>query len=56
MNRGQIVRKNFTLYLKVTGEPLTKSAYFEIQNFATKGIKEIAILSDEFDVNLSGRK
>ena len=51
MNKGKIVRKGFTLYLKVIGEPLDKPAYFEIQNFATKDkIKEIAQLSDEFDI------
>jgi hypothetical protein len=57
MNRGLIVRKGFTLYLKVIGFPLDKPAYFEIQNFATKDkIKEIATLSEEFDIDLSGRK
>jgi hypothetical protein len=57
MNKGIIVRKGFILYLKVTGFPLNKPAYFEIHNFATKDkIKEIAQLSDEFDVDLSGRK
>jgi hypothetical protein len=56
MNRATIVRKGFTLYLKVTGEPLDKPAYFEIENFATKGIKEIATLSEEFKIDLSGKK
>ena len=57
MNKAEIVRKGFTLYLKVTGEPLDKPAYFEIQNFATKDrIKEIAQLSEEFNIDLSGRK
>jgi len=57
MNKAKIVRKGFTLYLKITGEPLDKPAYFEIQGFATKDkIKEIAILSEEFNIDLSGRK
>jgi hypothetical protein len=57
MNKATIVRKGFTLYLKVTGEPLDKPAYFEIESFATKDkIKEIATLSDEFNIDLSGRK
>jgi hypothetical protein len=57
MNKGKIVRKGFTLYLKVTGEPLDKPAYFEIQSYAIKDkIKEIAQLSEEFDIDLSGRK
>jgi hypothetical protein len=56
MNQARIVRKGFTLYLKVTGEPLDKPAYFEIQNFVTKKIKEIIILSEEFDIDLSGKK
>jgi hypothetical protein len=57
MNKGKIVRKGFTLYLKITGEPLDKPAYFEIQSYATKDkIKEIAQLSEEFDIDLSGRK
>jgi len=56
MNKARIVRKGFTLYLKVTGEPLDKPAYFEIESFATKGIKEIATLSEEFNIDLSGRK
>jgi hypothetical protein len=56
MNKAKIVRKGFSLYLKITGEPLDKPAYFEIQNFATKGMKEIATLSEEFDIDLSGRK
>ncbi len=56
MNKATIVRKGFTLYLKVTGKPLDKPAYFEIQSYATKGIKEIATLSEEFSIDLSGRK
>jgi len=56
MNKATVVRKGFTLYLKVIGEPLDKPAYFEIESFATKGIKEIATLSEEFDINLSGKK
>jgi hypothetical protein len=58
MNKAKIVRKGFTLYLKVTGEPLTKPAYFEIQSFATKDYSQhFSInLSEEFDIDLSGRK
>ena len=57
MNKGKIVRKGFTLYLKVTGEPLDKPVYFEIQSYATQEkIKEIATLSEEFNIDLSGRK
>jgi len=57
MNKASIVRKGYTLYLKVTGEPLDKPVYFEIESFATKDkIKEIAQLSEEFDIDLSGRK
>lgn len=57
MNKAKIVRKGFTLYLKVTGKPLDKPAYFEIASYATKDkIKEIAQLSEEFSIDLSGRK
>ena len=56
MNKATIVRKGFTLYLKITGEPLDKPAYFEIENFAVKDIKGEIELSDEFNVDLSGRK
>jgi hypothetical protein len=56
MNKAKIVRRGFTLYLKVIGESLDKPSYFEIQNFATKGIKEIATLSEEFNIDLSGKK
>ena len=57
MNKATIIRKGFTLYLKVTGKPLTKPAYFEIQSFATKDkIRETAQLTKEFDINLSGRR
>jgi hypothetical protein len=56
MNKAKIVRKGYILYLKVTGEPLDKPAYFEIQNFAIKDkIKEITTLSEEFDIDLSGK-
>lgn len=56
MNKGQIVRKGFTLYLKVTGKPLDKSAYFIILNWVTKdNIKGIKPLSKEFDIDLSGK-
>jgi len=57
MNKGKIVRKGFALYLKVIGEPLDKPAYFEIASYAIKNkIKEIAQLSDEFNIDLSGEK
>jgi len=57
MNKASIVKKGFTLYLKVTGEPLDNPIYFEIQNFATKDkIREITTLSEEFNIDLSGRK
>lgn len=57
MNRAKIIRKGFTLYLKVTGKPLDNPAYFEILSYATKDkIKEIATLSEEFDIDLSGRR
>jgi hypothetical protein len=57
MNKARIVRRGFVLYLKVTGKPLDKPAYFEIQNFATKDkIKDTITLSDEFNVDLSGKK
>jgi len=56
MNKATVIRKGFTLYLKVTGEPLDKPVYFEIQSYATKGIKEIVTLTEEFNIDLSGRK
>ena len=56
MNKGQIVRKGYILYLKVTGEPLDKSAYFIILNWATKNsIKGTKPLSKEFNIDLSGK-
>ena len=57
MNKGQVVRKGFNLYLKVTGKPLDKPAYFEIQPYAIEDkIKEAIQLSEEFNINLSGQK
>lgn len=57
MNKAQIVRKGFSLYLKVIGGILDVPVYFEIQSYATKDkIKEIAQLSEEFNIDLSGRK
>ena len=57
MNKATVVKKGYTVYLKVTGEPLDKPAYFEMQSFATKDkIRETAILSEEFNIDLSGEK
>jgi hypothetical protein len=57
MNKATIVRKRFTLYLKVTGEPLDKPVYFEIESYSDKNTigKEIS-LTKEFLINLSGKK
>jgi hypothetical protein len=57
MNKASIVRKEHRLYLKVTGEPLDKPAYFEIQAFATEDkIQKTIQLSENFLIDLSGRK
>lgn len=56
MNKATIIRKGFTLYLKVIGEPLDKPAYFEIQMFRRDNLTKEIILSEEFNIDLSGKK
>ena len=58
MNKAQIVRDdNGKVYLKVTGKPLDKAIYFCVEEFATRPqTGEITKLSQEFDINLTGRK
>lgn len=57
MNKGQIVKTLKGLYLKITGKPLDKPAYFEIALYATEeDIQKEVKLSEEFDINLKANK
>ena len=57
MSKGQIVRRGYSLYLKVTDKKLDKPVYFEIEAYSDKNTigKEIK-LTKNFDIDLSGRK
>jgi len=57
MSKAQIVRRGYSLYLKVTDKKLDKPIYFEIEAYSDKNTigKEIK-LSDFFNIDLSGRK
>jgi hypothetical protein len=57
MNKGQIIRTLKGLYLKITGEPLDKPAYFEITLYATEeNIRKEIKLSKVFDINLKAQE
>jgi len=57
MSKGQIVRKGYSLYLKVTDRKLDKPVYFEIESYSDKNTigKEIK-LTKSFEIDLSGRR
>ena len=56
MSKGQIVRRGYSLYLKVTDKKLDKPVYFEIEAYSDKNTigKEIK-LTKSFNIDLSGR-
>jgi len=57
MNTGQIIKDDDNnVYLKVDGEPLKSSVYFEILTFTSEITGEIIKLSTKFDINLSGKE
>jgi hypothetical protein len=57
MNTGQIIRDdNNNVYLKVEGEPLESSVYFEILTYTSDIKGKITELSTKFNINLTGKE